>query len=367
MKVSTILLNSPVCNFKCSYCGLCADHEETRKHLPQAITNFDVIDRIIETEYSGKKYRDGSLDIHLWGGEPLFNQNFWPLIEHLNKTFKLHSVEFVTNGSLIYPYRKELDKYDFWKLNVSNDLMYQSSRGGQYLEDKEAGDYFFKLAKEGKVITIQTVVGHHSSHVYENLEYLKNLCDKHSFDYQNFDWFLMPLRDYSCSDKGSLLTLEDKPFVEQFSRFITEALLDKNEHNIYLSTFLRLKREYNTMMSPKVEKYTPHCQSFRENEATFVTLTGERYYCTENFERGIKGNNLVVPTEECMKCVFQGSCNGGCANHSNEFRKFNCSGWKAWHALMQRVLYSGFDEEQRRRYHDLHGTSDMYEFITAGR
>ena len=108
MKVDKILLDSPVCNFKCSYCGLCADHEETRKHLPQAITNFDVIDRIIETEYSGKKYRDGSLDIHLWGGEPLFNQNFWPLIEHLNKTFKLHSVEFVTNGSLIYPYRKEL-------------------------------------------------------------------------------------------------------------------------------------------------------------------------------------------------------------------------------------------------------------------
>lgn len=351
--MKTLLLDNPTCNYSCTYCGLRECHDSRRQSAGNVKIDWDTLEREMDLGSPGVRFS-------VWGGEPLANPLLWKVCEHLQEGgYRVQTVSMVTNGSLLYRYRDLIDRYDFLRFNISNDLLYQkSSRGHQYLEDPEPSAYVAQLMRSSRVSSIQTVVSGRSSHVLENLEYLRKFQVEHDVPVDSIDWFLMPVRDYSANDRGLLLSLEDREFVQQLTEFCCLALLDEGKTQVYRSFYRRLEDELTSMTTPPPSEYRARCESFRTGQPMFVSTSGEHYYCTENFDRGIRENNINPPGRECLECRYWNSCNGMCANLSTEMRRFSCPSMKAWHGVIQDVLYRGMTEEQRREFDGLFRSSD---------
>lgn len=366
MNTSTLLLDNPVCNFRCSYCGLNEVHNKNEKEKSKKDFNWEAIDKVLQEkskEDSGSK----GIKLSIWSGEPLMNCHLWELLDYINNNFKVEAISMVTNGSLLYPLRKKIMGYPFLRFNISNDLIYQSQRGPQYLENKNVSAFLKTLQEAGMISSFQTVVSGYSSHIMDQLNYLANWGESNNIDWKQIEWFLMPVRDYSGEDKGLILSLEDKEFVNQLTEFTLLSLMDAKQTPVFKSFYRKMEVEIKAMLEDPPKVYRPHCDSFRNKEPTFMSTSGERYYCTENFDAGIKEFNLNPPDEKCIKCVFQASCNSMCANLSTKAREASCPGMKAWHGIIQRVIYKGFTDEQRKRYNDLFGKDDMFSFISNSR
>lgn len=359
----SLLLDDPVCNYHCEYCGLKATHDNNLcrgKSVPTQI-RWDIIDKELDDMYVSKGLK---VKISIWSGEPFFNQHIWEVLDHLKDNYDIESVSTVTNGSLLYGYRDVIKKYPWLSLNVSNDLMYQNDRGPQYLDRPEVSVFFKELIDAGMIDSIQTVVSGRTSHVMDNLHWMQGWAEKYHVDWKKLDWFLMPARDYTGVDKSLILSLDDKEFERQFYEYNALCLTDGGKTKTYRSHYGRLRTELIAMQNPNGKEYRPQCESFRNNYPTFLSTSGERYYCTENFDNGIKVNNINPPSKKCLECVFQQSCNGMCANLPTKAREASCPGMKAWHGIMQKVLYRGMNDEQRKIYADLFGASDMFGYIS---
>lgn len=363
MMFKTLLLDDPTCNYRCSYCGLNLAHDKAMCNAGKQLTqvNYKALDDELYNNFVSK---GNKLNISIWSGEPFFNPHIWEVLDHLKDNYDIESVSMVTNGSLLYGYRNVLKKYPWIRLNVSNDLMYQKDRGPQYLDRPEVSAYFKELIDSGMLACFQTVVSGRTSHVMDNLRWMQNWAGKNHADWQKVEWFLMPARDYTGEDAGLVLSLSDEEFVRQFYEFNRLCLFDAGNTKTYLPQYRHLAEVFTSMLIPKEKEYRPKCESFRTNTPTFFSTSGERYYCTENFDNGIKGNNINLPSKHCLECVFQGSCNGMCANLPTKVREASCPGMKAWYGIMQKILYKGMNDEQREKYRYLFGASDMFGFIS---
>ena len=84
----------PACNIKCTYCYGSFSGGAYKDLLGHAGTPFKTAERVIDTLRS-----EGFDEVHLSGGEPLLNNDFWKIVSHIKKSGIKCRV--TTNGTIL--------------------------------------------------------------------------------------------------------------------------------------------------------------------------------------------------------------------------------------------------------------------------
>ncbi|MFH1239768.1 MAG: radical SAM protein [Candidatus Diapherotrites archaeon] len=148
------------CNYSCAHCGTSAG-----KALKDELTTNEIKKVIEDMGEMGVKL------LSVTGGEPLLRKDLFEML-HLAKSKGMH-VGFVTNGSLVSKYKKEIKELEPYSMMVSIDGIKETHnflRGNEAHFDKsiEAVEFFNKI--NVPIVSIATTVNKKNLNELEELK-----------------------------------------------------------------------------------------------------------------------------------------------------------------------------------------------------
>lgn len=340
--VSFIFTITYDCNLRCSYC-----YQQHDKYLKrQLITETDLKAILSIIEKFILDYPDWSIDLGLFGGEPLLpeNEKIIDMIFDFCKKYRLQ-IDITTNGCFLKYYLKKLIIYRNFisgiNLTVDSSEFNENTRKSLKHTNYNTGIYilgFVKLLIEyGVFVNLSSNIDLDTIYTIEDTYlYLKN---NEYIDNENFRWSIGRVDDR--------LYETNYPKIISETRLILEVLKLREKYNTDKIIPAFIKSTYNlcNFLGLNLNQYEfrgtyNYCwASSNKDKVYYIDNDLNVFRCTYTVGRNkfkkflFSKNNLYVDLnkddsmtyldyKECIDCKYGGLCSGGCKlSHSVNFKK----------------------------------------------
>lgn len=328
------------CNFSCKYCS----QAQTRKvaSTPKYVIHEDIDHKVA---YLIDQLKKANLDperIVFWGGEPLvYLKTIKKLLPELKKLYPNAIFGTITNGSLL--------TLNICKWLAENKISLTVSHDGPsfnvYRDDKnplenpkvlEGIKWFLDNQDNHKLdFTFNIVVTPENANLQEIDEYFSSIFGKSVFF--NFE-SIAKLDNYS------------KDIIKPFDKETTDVLINnifaygttKDGEHPYASIRSKVSNVLKYLVNKSNMNKRPTYCNVASEDFIAIDMKGNLLECHGFSEiyghiSKLEESKFTIrhpwnTRENCFKCPYLVSCNGGCIMVSNEENKHSCRNLQIWHA-----------------------------------